>query len=358
MSPPNPRKTPVVVVGCGVIGLTTALILQRSQKYAVTVVGRETPDDLHGPHGISQDWTSPFAGANWRPYSLDHEQQVRAAEEETYFRMRDIARITPQAGVTILPMADFGADKAEAKTTPSFLSYVQNLREINSALWPPNAAFGYAYDSLVVNVLQYLPWLAAELRKLGGVIKRAELKHIADAVRHVEGHCAVIVNCSAMGSRTLGGVMDAAMYPTRGQTILVQAPHVELTAMAPGASSDKATYVIPRADGTVIIGGVFEKNNSSREETIRTTDEVLRTCLAMCPQLLDSRIAGSSFIIKVNVGFRPSRVGGPRLEVQKMGEITVVHNYGQSSYGFQTSWGYASVAARMLDAALATKPRL
>ncbi|KAJ2786337.1 hypothetical protein GGI15_001583 [Coemansia interrupta] len=365
-------KIPVVVVGSGVIGLTTAVTLQRTQRYQVTVIGRDTPDDLHGPPSVSQTWASPFAGANWRAYSGAHEPQLRMAEEQTYFRLRDIAQESPKSGVKIISMADFGANQKERSLTPAFLDYVKNLQKIERKNWPLNAAFGYSYDSVIVNVLQYLPWLAAELRRLGGVICRATLDHISDALKYADG-CSLIVNCSALGSATLGGVMDKNMYPVRGQTILVKAPHVNLTAMRPGETADKATYIIPRGNGTVILGGVFEARSNDMLKNTRTTDEILRNCLSMCPQLVGAHEPTGMFrnavtdddveklrknILAVNVGFGPAREGGPRLDVQREGGVTIVHNYGQASYGFQTSWGYASLAMHILDAALSGKAKL
>ncbi|KAJ1860781.1 hypothetical protein LPJ73_001241 [Coemansia sp. RSA 2703] len=372
MLPFNNEKIPVVVVGSGVIGLTTAVTLQRTQRYQVTVIGRDTPDDLHGPLSVSQNWASPFAGANWRAYSEAHELQLRMAEEQTYFRLRDIAQESPKSGVKIIPIADFGANQKERAQTPAFLYYVKNLQKIERKNWPLNAAFGYSYDSVIVNVLQYLPWLAAELRRLGGVIRRATLDHISDALKYADG-CSLIVNCSALGSATLGGVMDKNMYPVRGQTVLVKAPNVNLTAMRPSESADKATYIIPRGNGTVILGGVFEERSNELHEDTRTTDEVLRNCLSMCPQLLDQGQFTGTFrnavtdddiqrlrknILSVSVGFRPARKGGPRLEVQRERGVTIVHNYGQASYGFQTSWGYASLVVHILDAALTGKAKL
>ncbi|KAJ1642096.1 D-amino acid oxidase [Coemansia asiatica] len=370
ITPPIERaKIPVIVVGCGVIGLTTALVLQRTQRYSVTVVGRDIPEDLLGPHGISQSWASPFAGANWRPCSADHEQQMQIAEQLTYFMMRDIAEESPQAGIKIITKADFGSSKGELGTKPRFLGYVKGVHEVERRYWPENAVFGYTYESVVVNVPLYLSWLVAEFRGLGGVVTKGELKHISDALRFIDdGRCETIINCTAMGSLSLGGVADDSVYPTRGQVVLVDAPNVNITTGTPGNSEDKAAYVIPRGDGTVILGGVFEEGNTNAHQDMQTTDEILYQCLAMCPQLISGYSStGKSFnnavskddveelrkrIIAINVGFRPSRKGGPRLEVQRMGKIVIVHNYGHSGYGYQTSWGYASMAASMLDAAL------
>ncbi|KAJ1953487.1 D-amino acid oxidase [Linderina pennispora] len=366
MASPTPsHKIAVVVVGSGVIGLTTALSLQRTNRYSVTVVADDVVADLHGPHNISQDWASPFAGANWRSFATIEQTEARAAEEEAYFKFRDIARTTPEAGVKIVDMVDFGDVPGECEMLHR--NYVANLQPIDKAEWPAGASMGYKYDSLIINVLQYLPWLTEQFTAQGGQVKKARLDHILDAT-HYADNCKVVVNCTAMGSRTLGGVLDKEMYPTRGQTLLVNAPSVDFTTMSPGntGSETKCTYVIPRGDGTVILGGVMEKDNWDRSENKATTEEILRNCLSLCPQLLGeghegrhSRDASDADVealrnklIRVNVAFRPSRRSGPRLEVENKGDVVVLHNYGQSSFGYQSSWGYALSAVRKLDAAL------
>jgi glycine/D-amino acid oxidase-like deaminating enzyme len=48
-------------------------------------------------------------------------------------------------------------------------------------------------------------------------------------------------------------------------------------------------------------------------------------------------------IFRVTVCLRPFRAAGPRLDVEKVGEKTVVHNYGHGGSGWSLSWGSAAV---------------
>ncbi|GAB5458579.1 MAG: hypothetical protein Hens3KO_16090 [Henriciella sp.] len=50
------------------------------------------------------------------------------------------------------------------------------------------------------------------------------------------------------------------------------------------------------------------------------------------------------------VGLRPFRPTGPRLEAVKLGEKTVVHNYGHGGGGVSISWGVAEIASGMVRA--------
>jgi D-amino-acid oxidase len=53
------QKADVLIIGAGVIGLTTALFLLE-QGYRVNVVAEHQPGEYH------PDYTSPWAGAHWR----------------------------------------------------------------------------------------------------------------------------------------------------------------------------------------------------------------------------------------------------------------------------------------------------
>ena len=49
-------------------------------------------------------------------------------------------------------------------------------------------------------------------------------------------------------------------------------------------------------------------------------------------------------IFRVTVCLRPFRAAGPRLDVERVGEKTVVHNYGHGGSGWSLSWGSSSIA--------------
>jgi D-amino-acid oxidase len=59
-------------------------------------------------------------------------------------------------------------------------------------------------------------------------------------------------------------------------------------------------------------------------------------------------------IFRITVCLRPFRAAGPRLDVEKVGEKTVVHNYGHGGSGWSLSWGSSSVA---VEKAMATGER-
>jgi glycine/D-amino acid oxidase-like deaminating enzyme len=68
------------------------------------------------------------------------------------------------------------------------------------------------------------------------------------------------------------------------------------------------------------------------------------------PELLPIR-AQVDRIFRVTVCLRPFRAAGPRLDVERVGDKTVVHNYGHGGSGWSLSWGSSSIAVEKALAA-------
>ncbi len=61
------------------------------------------------------------------------------------------------------------------------------------------------------------------------------------------------------------------------------------------------------------------------------------------PKLMPIR-AETDRIFRVTVCLRPFRAAGPRLDVERVVDKTVVHNYGHGGSGWSLSWGSSSIA--------------
>jgi D-amino-acid oxidase len=59
-------------------------------------------------------------------------------------------------------------------------------------------------------------------------------------------------------------------------------------------------------------------------------------------------------LFDITVCLRPFRAAGPRLDVERIGDTTVVHNYGYGGSGWSLSWGGAAVA---VSKAMASSPQ-
>jgi glycine/D-amino acid oxidase-like deaminating enzyme len=61
------------------------------------------------------------------------------------------------------------------------------------------------------------------------------------------------------GARTLGGVNDINMFSARGQMVIVEAPHYPNISLSVHDQSIYSLYIIPRCNGTVVLGGTFDR---------------------------------------------------------------------------------------------------
>lgn len=72
------------------------------------------------------------------------------------------------------------------------------------------------------------------------------------------------------------------------------------------------------------------------------------------PAPLAPILAQPDRIIDVSVCTRPFRASGPRIEAQRLGRQTVIHNYGHGGSGWSLSWGSAHLTVQL---ALATREK-
>ena len=198
-----------------------------------------------------------------------------------------------------------------------------------------------------MNVPRHLSYVLQKFVAAGGNFIRASLpakgalsgslQVVEDLVRSrgLDYQIHGFVNATGLGAREL--LPDEKLFSTRGQTLVVRG---EATAARTFEGISSIRYVIPRPySGTSILGGTKQAYDSSTEVDDQTTKEILEGCKALAPELLDTN--GEFEVLKVNVGLRPSREGGARLEKEVVGEKWVVHAYGHSGAGYQNSVGVA-----------------
>jgi D-amino-acid oxidase len=98
-------------------------------------------------------------------------------------------------------------------------------------------------------------------------------------------------------------------------------------------TADQITYVVPRLTD-IILGGVYQHHNDDLRIDEATADAIWLRCLALRPELEGSKI------LEHRTGLRPGR-SSPRLEAERLGSTTIIHNYGHGSIGHTLAWGCA-----------------
>ncbi|KAG0238314.1 hypothetical protein BGW41_008227 [Actinomortierella wolfii] len=341
-----PRKPIAVIVGAGVSGLTSALLLQ-SNGYG------------------NPDFASPKAGAHWRTMCDEDDQRSQRYDAISYRTLKELS-LNPKSGVQMLKAIDYADfDTTGRGTLPWWSTVVDDFQPVHDSADFPIA---YSYKAPVITPETYLWFLLTKFQKLGGRTLRQRVSHILDATQWIamkNRPVTVVVNCTGHGSRYLGGVQDHHCYQTRGQTIIVRAGWVKET-ITWISKTGECIYIIPRENGEVVLGGTKENyiNNDKAKGT--TTTRILQAILERYPHILrpgwtekyakNSDLLSKFDIVDMRVGFRPSRIGGIRVEVEEgrtgCGEpILIAHNYGHAGAGYQASWGCAQELLEKIDAA-------
>ncbi|KAG1048753.1 hypothetical protein G6F43_008876 [Rhizopus delemar] len=335
----------IIVIGAGVIGITTALLLKQKGYEDVKIVAK------HVPGNMDIQYTSPYAGAHWRTMAPNNDLMLQKLDAISYRQFLKIAENSNllDTGIMVVPSYDYYQTLSPDHTDPWFKNIVKDFNFLNEKdELPEGAKIGHYYTTVLINSPVYLKWLETKFKELGGIIEQRmirDIKVFADQNKDVD----VLINCTGLGSKYIGGVKDKALYPTRGQTLVVKAPHVKRTLSYVG--NHGITYVIPRSDGTAILGGSCDENDSNPFSDEDTNRRILAFTKKLCPELYQN---GDPEIVAYNVGLRPTRKGGPRFEndiiyTKKGRKVLVTHAYGHGGFGFQSSWGSAEYTVDLME---------
>jgi D-amino-acid oxidase len=256
----NLEDKSVAVVGCGVVGLSTARVLQRRGK-AVTVYTRELPPET----------TSNVAGALWYPTHVYDPQKVSSTFVERFGLACRLAHrefqsyVGPEYGVRWLETYTLRTEPEPPGHEPvgGAELYPELRRYADSRTF-----FGYShirrFTSLMIEPQTYLRALLRDFYTAGGRVVIRELKTREDIVALPER---VVFNCTGLGARAIFG--DQGMASMRGQIeVLLPQPELDYGYLGSGL------YMFPRADG-VILGGTFEAGNWSMDADAATTTRII-----------------------------------------------------------------------------------
>ena len=306
----------VTVVGCGVSGLTTAVMLRR-RGHDAHVVAEAMPHEC----------VSAVAGAIWGPTTVEPAERTGPWALVSRAVFAELSQ-QPDTGVAPMVHLDLRADD-----TPHWGETTPWVRRASAAELPPGYASGLVIDGFRVDPPIYLDWLLAEFDRLGG---RIELRRI-ETLATVTGDA--LVNCTGLGARDLVG--DDSMYPIRGQMVLVPGGDIS-NGISDELDQNRISYVYPRSRH-MYLGGARDVDDNRETPVEALTQRILDDAA-----ILEPRVAGRP-VREVRVGFRPGRPR-VRLEVEEMDDgRSLVHNYGHGGAGFIMSWGCATEVADLLD---------
>lgn len=351
---------PVVVVGAGVVGLTAAIELKKSNSsYDITVVGTFLPGD------ILISYTSPFAGANWHSFASHEDKYLQELDRVGYHRLMELAD-NPRSGIWKKPNASFFTDIAvkevngDVSKLGGWYHGLTNCRVLPKSELLPGTVHGIEFDGLVLSVPVYLLFLAQQCLELGIHIRRVTTINDIEDARKLHAHhsfAKLVINSAGLGASKMAGVDDKNRnYPVRGQVMVVRNT-VDRVIMVEGFKEpNEMLYIFPRKEGGAIIGGSFFADNLDGTEDLGLTQRIIKRALQYAPELVDPSFKSNPDfldIVRVNVGLRPFRDGGMRIEIDES-KRWLIHNYGAGGGGYQGSYGFAAKVVHLAEEALAT----
>lgn len=107
-----------------------------------------------------------------------------------------------------------------------------------------------------------------------------------------------------------------------------------------------------------MLGGCYQKGNWDPQVDLNLANRIMKRAVDVCPALTGGKGVEHLDIIRHGVGLRPLRLGGTRLEKEKIDGVWVVHNYGHGGYGYQSSYGCSQEAVKLVDEALSLRANL
>ncbi|CAG9764257.1 unnamed protein product [Ceutorhynchus assimilis] len=335
----------IAVIGCGVIGVTTALEIQK--KYGgiakVTIVADK----------FSPKTTSDIAAGLWEPYLLaenDEEDVIRWSKATFDFILKlwkegkaKDAGICLQPAVNLFNCKNYNTPKWVSVT----LGYNElGVRHLESLSKQYNQSFtgGFMFMGFTWEPILFLPHLQKQFLRNGGTIIE---KHV-QRFNELEDFD-VIVNCTGLEARNLS--CDRSIVPIRGQVIRVYAPWQYITYLIQCDDDEDACYVIPNRD-SVILGGTKQQsfdttiNKNDTDRILKNTSKI-NYALAKCKKISEV------------VGLRPSRyrvrLEDEYIETNSGKILGIVHNYGHGGAGITLAIGCAKDASNLVENVLKIK---
>lgn len=399
------KRKHILVIGAGVIGLTTAWTLL-DLGYDVTVLYKDKASDEQSSHRL----VSQISGALWEypPAVCGHhtanQEDIKRAGRWAMISYHVFAKLAEASktktnegfGVRMRRSAfffekevvhgtnDVELEKMRMIQSSGVAGFRHDPRIINECELSESTKYvdAYEFTSPVIDTDRALAKFHQLIVAKGAKFKQYEVKgklvdeesgllkvHEADA----------IVNATGFGAREVAG--DADMYPLRGAVWRFynpdHAPDRVKTALVVSATEDeeklsKFIFIIPRNDNIVIAGGFsqpptekdptggFEEQHSdseiSRDHPL--VKDIRERCIAFLPKLKGL----TEHANPIAHGRRPARSnGGVRVQREDESESgkensRIVHSYGHAGSGWSLSFGCALEVAMLIEDLLRGTP--
>ena len=250
------------VIGCGALGLTSAILAQRA-GLSVRIYAKELPPDVYSMRasGVWSPESRICDAAHIGAFGDRWEELTR-----TSFRMYQSLLGLPGRPIewidgyslSDVPWDQVHGEVADEPDYGDLHSRVRDLTPKSVALEPGTYPFAQRharrYTTMMFNISTYARMLLAEFREAGGTVEVREFHEPRELMKLPEK---TLIHATGYGARAL--FKDESIVPVRGQTArLIPQPEVTYGLyVAPSLS------VVPRSDGILVqvLGDTGNFNN-------------------------------------------------------------------------------------------------
>lgn len=380
----------VWVLGGGITGITTALVLQTlGLKTAILTesIPLQAPGEIDCPCVPTS-----YAMASAYPHNLRvGNLNLMTISDASQAVFGYLAR-QPGSGVERYRMYEVFEHEPEEAALGShrmgFQVFDGTPDQLKSTINPParpgaRYLWGWTFDTYFADMPCYLAYLWWLFRERGGLVDlaRVSLSEILDSA------CGrVVFNCLGLGA--IGFVGDASpVVIVRGKQVLVPgAPHLDYPDKLPLAynytppaeifsradGSPEYVHFFPRSDGWVLgqtrEPGVIDDQGRWKGAAVASVEHIIGGCAIPAPivdlnESLLQNWLGCDLPKQTLVGregyryYRDPQGDGARLERESKQDTLIIHNYGHGGSGITMSWGCAVECARLFLESSDKKPR-
>ncbi len=301
----------ILVIGSGVIGLTTAILLAEA-GHPVRIRTAELP----------MNTTSVVAGALLGPVMESTDERARewvqyggqifgglAADPATGVRMQRGRLLSRRPG-----------------ELPGWASAALGFEECAGGDRPNGFPTAFWVTAPVADMRRYLRYLTDRFGGAGGQIEVDPVASLGEAAAEAR----LVFNCTGVDAAAL--TSDDDLESVRGQHVVVRNPG--LTDFAYEVHGQQSWVGYFAHGDRVVLCGVAVPGSRDREPDPATTAAILARDAAIEPRLTGARVLG------VEVGLRPRR-SRVRIEAEDIDGSRIVHHYGHGGNGVAWSWGSA-----------------
>ncbi|CAH2981926.1 unnamed protein product [Chilo suppressalis] len=323
----NKDSPKIAVIGAGIVGLTTAKLIQEELKKAsVTLIAEK----------FHQETTSCVAAGIFRPGTSFRGATPEITKKwvnDSWHYWQEILKSSDAVDAGVMGFDSYIFSKDNYSVTRNHLieDLVPTYRSVDEdelKLVGGNWKYGSYFSTLKTGCEKHLPWLEQIFKSRGGVIVNDKVDSFTSLSKYD-----LVLNCTGFGAKYLCN--DYNLVPMRGQVVKVRAPWLKFAFYG-----DYDTYIIPGLDGVATLGGVRQYDSYNLAVCKHDTAAILERCYEMLPGLKKAEI------VEQRVGLRPHRMP-VRVEPEMVGGLKVVHCYGHGGYGVMCAPGTAMNAVEL-----------